>query len=137
MAETSTVLNPGAGGDRMHERQVTLADQVTTAKQPVVTIGGEIGAGDDPDGVADIVQPVNEDPGPSPRMLPVLPGALVNDTAPGNYVPGELRALSMTPEGRLRVASIPAYTAFEFFPEKAPFFAQEDALEYTPVNPYF
>lgn len=34
-------------------------------------------------------------------------GAIVNDT-PNNYTPGDVKALSLTPEGRLRVSTVPS-----------------------------
>lgn len=95
--ETTTTLNPGAGGDALDERTVTQADGSTQAKRAVVAIAGHNGS--------DNVQPVASDPGESPMSLPTIGTALVSDLAESGYVDGQVRALSLTNEGRLRVAS--------------------------------
>ena len=53
------------------------------------------------------------------------PFGIVSDT-PENYVPGEARPLSLTPGGRLRVATVVADTYLEFFRLPEPFFDLPD-----------
>jgi len=43
MADTTTTLNPGSGGDTMDESLVTQADRVTQAKRPRVVLGDDDG----------------------------------------------------------------------------------------------
>jgi hypothetical protein len=114
MSDTTTTLNSGSGGDSMDESLVAQSDAVTQAKRPRVVIGGDAGYDSETD-ENDLVQPVREDPGANPASLPVLVVAVVNDTPESGYAPGELRRLSLTSSGRLRVASEPAQTKLDFF----------------------
>jgi len=53
---------------------------------------------------------------------------LVSDT-PNSYLEGELRPLSMTSEGRMRVTTVPASTYLELFRAPSPFFDIPDLTE--------
>ncbi len=105
MSDTTTTLNPGSSGDVLDETLALQSDGVTQAKRPRVVIGGNTGW----DGSTnDLVLPVKADAGKNPTSLPTLPQCVVNDSPESGYVAGELRSLSMTTDGRLRVASAPA-----------------------------
>lgn len=123
MSDTTTTLNPGSGGTVMDESLVTQSDGSTQAHRTRVVIGA------DDDGEA-LVNPLAEDPGASPVSLPALAVGLVND-AISSYVAGELRALSMTPEGRLRVSSVPASNNPDYFGDSRVSFAGEMPYENT------
>lgn len=124
--DTTTLLNPGVGGDTMDESLVLQSDAVTSAKRPRVVIGGNAGY-DTAEEVNDLVQPVSEDPGASPMSLPTLPQALVADTPP-SYAEGELRPLSLSSEGRLRVVSVQAVLYADFYnPQNVPEFCGSPA----------
>lgn len=129
MADTTTVLNVGSGGDKMDESSVLQSDGVTSAKRPRVVIGGDAGFGT----ANDLVQPVVTDPGVSPSSLPALAVALVNDT-PNVYLVGELRPLSTTPEGRLRVSTVQASTYMNFFGNTSPLATDPDDFVFCPSN---
>lgn len=116
MSDTTTTLNAGSGGDVMDESLVTQSDGATQAKRPRVVIAG------DASGSA-IVDPVDADPGESPYSLPALGMALVGDTPPTNYVQGEIRPLSMSSDGRIRVVAAPSANHFDFFGDEALDFA--------------
>lgn len=105
--DTTTTLNPGSGGDTMDESLVTQSDGVTQAKRPRVVIGGNAGSGD-------LVQPTASDPGANPYSLPTLLQGVVNDT-PTSYSIGDIRALLLTTEGRLRVSTTPSENYLNFF----------------------
>lgn len=111
MSDTTTVLNPGVGGDSMDESQV-LNGSAATVKRPRVVIGGDAGV---VSGANDLVQPVKTDPGASVMSLPTLAQALVNDSPESGYSTGELRPLSMTNDGRLRVSVIAARVIETYF----------------------
>lgn len=117
MADATTTLNPGTGGDSMDESLVTQPSG-PSAKRPRVVIGGDSGTSTNQ--TNDLVQPVSADPGANPNSSPVLPTGLVNDTPPDDYIAGELRPLSLTSEGRLRVAVAPAEISINFFGDDGP-----------------
>lgn len=113
MSDTTTTLNPGAAGDKMDESQVLQSDGVTSAKRPRVVIGGDAGYNGSNN---DIVQPVKADPGANPMVLPVMGLAVVSDTI-NSYVDNEVRPMSLTTEGRLRVSVVPARLATQTMDE--------------------
>lgn len=130
MADTTTTLNPGSGGDKMDESLVTQSDGLTQAKRQRVVVGGDAGF----DGTQnDLVQPVAADPGENPMSLPALATALVNDS-PRSYTDGELRSLSLTSEGRLRVASVSASTYMDMFGDTRPISTDPDDFNFAPRN---
>lgn len=49
--------------------------------------------------------------------LRILVKALVSEAIPTAFVDGEIKSLSLTSEGRLRVSSVPARTEIDFFPD--------------------
>jgi hypothetical protein len=109
MSDTTTQLQhtDSPGGDLMDEELITQAgDGITQAKRPRVVVAGKTGAS--------IVDPVAVDPGPSPYSLPALGMALVSDT-PNNYKDMELRPVSITPEGRVRVSMVAAAMDPDYF----------------------
>lgn len=111
MADTTTVLNPGVGGDSMDESQVSNSVPALV-KRPRVVIGGDAGV---VSGVNDLVQPVKVDPGVSVMSLPALAQALVSDSPESGYSTGELRPMSLTNDGRLRVSVVEARIIETFF----------------------
>jgi hypothetical protein len=129
MSNTTTTLNPGSGGDVMDESLVTQSDGSTQAKRPRVVIGG------DASGSA-LVDPVNADPGPSPYSIPTLLIALVNDTPNVGLISDQLRPLSLTTDGRLRVTSISAAVYMDFFGDTGPIETDSPAILTSPPNPW-
>lgn len=137
LTETTTQLNaPVSPGDKMDERQVTQADGVTVADRPVVVIAGPRGY-DPTTAEFDDVQTVNADPGESAYALPTLGMGLVNDT-PQGYVAGEVRPISITTEGRIRVSSSTALTYLDMFGDTSPIDCDSESCDITDVpNPWF
>ena len=111
MADTTTALRgSSAPADLMDESLVTQSDQVTQAKRPRVVIGGDVSG-------SALVDPINTEPTASPYSVPVLGMGLVDESPPGNYVRGELRPMSVTAEGRLRVSTIPGAIFPDYYGE--------------------
>lgn len=135
MADSTTTLSTNVGtGDKMDESLVTQGDLVTQAKRPRVVLAGDRGA--DADGVVDVVQPVSEDPGASPFAVPALAIAVVKET-PNTFLEGELRGLSLTTEGRLRVATQPAVTYMDLFGGEGNPSTDPDDFKFLPsTNPF-
>jgi hypothetical protein len=134
MSDTTTTLNAGSGGDSMDESLATQSDGITTAKRPRVVLGGDTGY-TSANGVNDIVQPVNSDPGNSPMALPTIALGLVDDT-PSVYLVGQTRAISLTTEGRIRVASIQATVYLDMFGDTGPIETDPYDFINCPVNPF-
>lgn len=120
MNDSVTTLNPGSGGDSVDSSLVTQSNGTVQAKRQRVVLGGD--AGQCPDGQTDLVQPIDADPGASPSALPVAPVALVDEALPGGYVTGDMRVLSMTSDGRLRVSASPPQIDVDFFGEAPDYF---------------
>lgn len=122
--DTTTTLNPGAGGDVMDGSLVTQAGTGSAvAKRQRVVISG------DAQGAA-VVDPVVADPGASPYSVPALAMALVDDT-PESYQPGEIRPVSMRTDGAIRVYQLgydePSFT------DASPF---AGSVNFAPLNPW-
>ena len=129
MSDTTTTLNPGVGGDVMDEALITQpGDGTTQAKRPRVQIGGGASG-------AALVEPVAAEPALSSYSIPALAVALVNDERPANYVDGELRPVSMTSDGYLRVIAGPRATVD--FCDDIDFGDQRDSIFTLTPNPFF
>lgn len=125
--DATTRLSLGTqDGDKMDESQVTQAgDGVTVAKRPRVVLAGDASG-------AAVVDPVAADPGANPYSIPALGMALVDDS-PQSYVPTQLRPLSMTTDGRIRVAVAAAQNSPDYFGCDAPdYFGSSFVLKNTP-----
>jgi hypothetical protein len=119
--DTTTTLNTGTGGDKMDESLVTQSDGVTQAKRTRIVIGG------DASGTA-LVDPIASDPGKNPYSVPALATAVVDEST-NTFVDGEVRRLSLTTEGRLRVAAVHPLTGIDFFGD-APSMSNPDDFHY-------
>lgn len=132
MADTTTTLNTGSGGDVMDETSALQSDGLTTAKRPRVVLGGDAGYNGT---INDLVQPVNADPGNSPMSLPALMMGLVND-AVNAYVDNQLRPFSLTADGRLRTTTVHATVYIDFFGDTSPLNTDPAGFINCSVNPW-
>lgn len=125
MSDDYTTLNPGVSGDTMDEEGVTYIDSPTTRKRPRVVVGGSA--------AEELAKVTNTDPASTDYGLavrPIVPAqgddstvggplvqASVNDT-PSILYSGTCAPLSLTNDGRLRVAVAEARTGVPFFSEE-------------------
>lgn len=131
MSDTTTILSRGTqDGDVMDADLITQSDGVTQAKAQRVELRGTA--------TGSTVQPAAADPGANPYSLPALAVALVDDGPPGGYLVGEIRPLSATSEGRLRVSDSPAITYLDMFGDTSPLATDPDECTLTDLgdNPY-
>ena len=91
----------------MDSTLVTQSDGSTQAKRQRVQIGGSSGTS--------LLDVVSADPGKNANSVPALAEAVVSDLPSTNYVDNELRPLSLTADGRLRVSSAPAQLDPRYF----------------------
>jgi hypothetical protein len=144
MADDYTVLNSGSGGDSMDEEGVTYVSSPTTRKRPRVVIGGSDAAqlaavsSSDPAStdyglVVRIVSYGQGDDGSVARG-PMIQG-YVNDAPPTVYVSNTVRPLSLTNDGRLRVASVDARVGVDFFNE-GQISMWREGVDMTPGSPW-
>lgn len=76
MADTTTVLNPGSGGDILDESLVQSASNVA-AKRPRVVLGSDLGPLTDPSAIVALLEQLVREA----RAHTVLFSALMNTTA--------------------------------------------------------
>ena len=97
----------------MDESLITQSDGTTQAKRPRVVIAGDQSG-------ASVVDPIKADPGSPVYSVPVLGSALVDEARPGGFISGEIRPMSMTTDGRVRVSSSEAAAYMDMFGDTSP-----------------
>jgi hypothetical protein len=122
MSDDYTTLNPGINGDAMDEEAVAYGVDPTTRKRPRVVIGGssaeQLAAVEATEPTSTdyglVVRQVNPAQGDDSTVGGPLVQASVNDT-PSILYSGTCAPLSLTNDGRLRVAVADARTGVPFF----------------------
>lgn len=112
MTDTYVQVQPDSTGKKIRTNELTVG--VDVVEQQVVELADDAG------------EPLATAPGDAIGSTKgIMPQVLVGDTPPGDYVDGELRPLSMTNDGRLRVATYPARTGVSFTdPDQASMWGQ-------------
>lgn len=122
MSDDYTTLNPGVAGDAMDEEAVAYGGAPTTRKRPRVVIGGssaeQLAAVEATEPASTdyglVVRPVVPAQGDDATVGGPLVQASVNDS-PSVLFSGQCAPLSLTNDGRLRVAIAEARIGVSFF----------------------